>query len=339
MLNGPFSPWPSFTEEEAEAVSRVLLSNKVNYWTGQEGREFEREFAAFAGTDYAVAVGNGTLALDLALKGLGIGAGDEVLLAWIGVRYVVDYDDAIFHNYDLSSNAWVRRFLGRKIDTVMRHAACVIAGNDYLADRAKAAGAKRIVVIPTVVDLRRYSAGNGAGATITIGWIGSPTTQKYVEQLLPALKALSQAHAFRLMLVGATEDTATRLPGIEVIVCPWSEDTEAALIREMDIGIMPLEDGPWEKGKCGYKLIQYMASSVPVVASPVGVNPDIVNGAGCGLLAANDSEWAIALLKLLNSGEIRDKFGASGRVAVENQYSIDSQLRRLESCLLVQERQ
>lgn len=80
MLNGPFSPWPAFTQEEADAVSRVLLSNKVNYWTGQEGREFECEFAAFAGTDYAVAVGNGTLALDLALKGLGIGAGDEVVV-------------------------------------------------------------------------------------------------------------------------------------------------------------------------------------------------------------------------------------------------------------------
>ncbi len=80
MLNGPFSPWPSFTHEEADAVQRVLLSNKVNYWTGQEGREFEREFAHFADTEYAIAVGNGTLALDLALKGLGIGAGDEVIV-------------------------------------------------------------------------------------------------------------------------------------------------------------------------------------------------------------------------------------------------------------------
>lgn len=80
MLNGPFSPWPSFMQEEADAVSRVLLSNKVNYWTGQEGREFEKEFAVFAGTEYAIAVGNGTLALDLALKGLGIGAGDEVVV-------------------------------------------------------------------------------------------------------------------------------------------------------------------------------------------------------------------------------------------------------------------
>ena len=80
MLNGPFTSWPSFSKEEADEVSRVLLSNKVNYWTGQEGREFEKEFAAFAGTDYAIAVGNGTLALDLALKGLGIGPGDEVVV-------------------------------------------------------------------------------------------------------------------------------------------------------------------------------------------------------------------------------------------------------------------
>lgn len=80
MLNGPFSPWPSFTQEEADAVSRVLLSNKVNYWTGQEGRKFEREFAVFAGTEYAIAVANGTLALDLALKGLCIGEGDEVVV-------------------------------------------------------------------------------------------------------------------------------------------------------------------------------------------------------------------------------------------------------------------
>lgn len=80
MLNGPFSPWPSFTQEEAEAVQRVLLSNKVNYWTGQEGREFEREFAAFVGTEYAIAVANGTTALDLALRGLGIGESDEVIV-------------------------------------------------------------------------------------------------------------------------------------------------------------------------------------------------------------------------------------------------------------------
>ncbi|MFT4850994.1 MAG: dTDP-4-amino-4,6-dideoxygalactose transaminase, partial [Sediminicola sp.] len=79
MLNTPISPWPSFTQEEADAVKNVLLSNKVNYWTGQEGREFEKEFASFADSKYAVALGNGTLALDIALKAMKIGAGDEVI--------------------------------------------------------------------------------------------------------------------------------------------------------------------------------------------------------------------------------------------------------------------
>jgi len=256
----------------------------------------------------------------------------EVLLSWIGVRYVVDYDDAIFHNYDLSGNTWIRCLLGRKIDTVMRHAACVIAGNEYLAERARLAGAKRVVVIPTVVDHRRYSVGNDACDPITVGWIGSPTTEKYVEQLLPVLQKLGNTHDFRLLLVGATADITGRLPGINVDVCPWSEDTEADMIREMDIGIMPLEDGPWEKGKCGYKLIQYMASGIPVVASPVGVNPGILEGARCGLLAETLNDWEKAFSTLIGSKALRDEFGAAGRVAVEGHYSIKSQLVVLESC-------
>lgn len=256
----------------------------------------------------------------------------EVVLARAGLRYVVDYDDAIFHNYDLARNKWIRRLLGRKIDAVMRHAACVIAGNEYLADRARAAGAKRVVVIPTVVDHRRYNARQETGQSLTVGWIGSPTTQKYVENLLPAFQAMAQQQAFRLLLVGATADIAARFPGIDVDVQPWSEDTEAGLIQDMDVGIMPLEDGPWEKGKCGYKLIQYMASSVPVVASPVGVNPSIVNGAECGFLASSLREWESSLSKLLLDNELRAKFGSNGMQTVRNGYSIESQIELLNAC-------
>lgn len=257
----------------------------------------------------------------------------EVVLSRVGLRYVVDYDDAIFHNYDLARNKWVRRLLGRKIDAVMRHAACVIAGNEYLADRARAAGAKRVVVIPTVVDHCRYDARQTTGQPFTIGWIGSPTTQRYVENLLPAFQVLAQQQGFCLLLVGATADIAARLPGIDLDVQPWSEDTEAALIQEMDIGIMPLEDGPWEKGKCGYKLIQYMASGVPVVASPVGVNPSIVDGAGCGMLAGEIEDWTATFKRLIESERLREHLGTSGRSAVKDRFSIDSQIATLESCL------
>ncbi|MEQ3636260.1 glycosyltransferase family 4 protein [Alcanivorax sp.] len=259
----------------------------------------------------------------------------EVLLSWIGVRYVVDYDDAIFHNYDLSGNSWIRRLLGRKIDTVMRHAACVIAGNDYLAERARSAGAKKVVVIPTVVNHHRYLAREDTSQLLTIGWIGSPTTQKYVELLLPAFQALAHQHAFRLLLVGATADIVARLPGVEVEVQPWSEDTEVALIREMDIGIMPLEDAPWEKGKCGYKLIQYMGTGVPVVASPVGVNPAIVDGAGCGFLANHLDEWGEAFLKLIGNVALRERLGHAGRAAVCKGFSIESQLEAISSSLMI----
>jgi glycosyltransferase involved in cell wall biosynthesis len=257
----------------------------------------------------------------------------EVVLANMGLRYVVDYDDAIFHNYDLARNKLIRRLLGRKIDSVMRHAACVMAGNEYRAERARAAGAKRVVVIPTVVDHRRYHARQETGQPLTVGWIGSPTTQKYVENLLPAFQALAQQQAFRLLLVGATTDIAVRLPGIDVDVQPWSEETEVALIQKMDIGIMPLEDGPWEKGKCGYKLIQYMASCVPVVASPVGVNPAIVDGAGCGLLANHVDEWGEAFRKLISDLALRERLGCAGRAAVLREFSVESQLDAIRSSL------
>lgn len=250
--------------------------------------------------------------------------------------YVVDYDDAIFHNYDLSGQPLIRHFLGRKIDTVMRRAGCVVAGNAYLAERARAAGAPHVELIPTVVDHERYAMRQGVGEQrpVIIGWIGSPSTQKYVVGIRDALAKACQGHDARLMLVGASPQVTAELPGVNVELLPWSEDREAEMIRMMDVGIMPLPDGPWEKGKCGYKLIQYMACGVPVVASPVGVNVDIVNGSQCGLLASSAADWVTALQTLLTSPELRAQFGTAGRRAVEEIYSLQAQapvLRRILS--------
>jgi glycosyltransferase involved in cell wall biosynthesis len=259
----------------------------------------------------------------------------EVLLKLFGVKYIVDYDDAIFHNYDLSSNRFIRCLLGNKIDVVMRHAYCVIAGNEYLAERAKLAGAKRVLVIPTVVDHHRYiPRKETSSGPLTLGWIGSPTTQKYLEILLPVFQSLTRQYQFRLLLVGATPEIKAKLAGITVHIENWSEDTEARHIQEMDVGIMPLQDGPWEKGKCGYKIIQYMASGVPVVASAVGVNTAIVSGSNSGMLANDFSEWESALAALFSEPRHRHQLGMSGRLAVERKYSIDSQLPRLQSCFL-----
>jgi len=247
----------------------------------------------------------------------------ERVLHRLGKRYVVDYDDAIFHNYDLSENRMLRRFLGQKIDVVIRYATCVVAGNDYLLSRGKAAGAVRVERVPTVVDATRYSPiESSVAARPVIGWIGSPSTQRYVVDIAQALISLCHKYGARLLLVGASADIATEFPGLDIEVAPWSEESEAELIAQMDIGIMPLPDGPWEKGKCGYKLIQYMACGVPVIASPVGVNVDIVGASQCGLLAANVAEWEVALDKLLESPKQRLQLGRAGRQAVENQYSL-----------------
>jgi glycosyltransferase involved in cell wall biosynthesis len=250
----------------------------------------------------------------------------ERLLHWLGKRYVVDYDDAIFHNYDLSGNLVLRKVLGRKIDVVMRYASCVVVGNDYLASRAKAAGAVCVELVPTVVDARRYNSKESSLAVSpVIGWIGSPSTQRYVTDIAQTLTSLCQKYDARLLLIGASADIVSKFPGLNVEVEPWSEASEVELIARMDIGIMPLPDGPWEKGKCGYKLIQYMACGIPVIASPVGVNVEIVGTFHCGLLADNLAEWEATLTQLLESKALRHQLGRAGRQAVEDRYSLQVQ--------------
>lgn len=250
----------------------------------------------------------------------------EYFLYKFGIKYIVDYDDAIFHNYDLSSNIFVRTIMRDKIDHVMSYATCVIVGNEYLSARAKAAGAQWVELIPTVVDIMRYSPRiDFSSSRPVIGWIGSPSTQDYVVGIKDALVSICNTYHARLLLVGATEKMHTEFNDLDIEILPWSEANEAEFIRKMDIGIMPLPDGPWEKGKCGYKIIQYMASGVPVVASPVGVNVKIVTESKCGILAESLPEWEAALLQLIQSPDQRMTMGRAGRSAVENIYSLQVQ--------------
>lgn len=260
--------------------------------------------------------------------------GLEAMLSRHARPYVVDYDDALFHKYDLSPSPVIRRVLGRKIDRVMARSACVIAGNPYLAARAERAKAGRVEIIPTVVDEQRYPpVSHENRAQPVIGWIGSPATEHYALDIRDVLLEACAGGAARLVLVGARPEVAARFEGVAVDVLPWSEATEAALIADMDIGIMPLRDGPWERGKCGYKIIQYMACGLPVVASPVGVNADIVRHGENGFLAADDDDWRRALRQLIDSPELRARQGQAGRRRVEDHYSLASQAPRLADVL------
>ena len=250
----------------------------------------------------------------------------EAVLSATGVNYIVDYDDAIFHKYDLAKSGLIRKALGKKIDTVMASSACVVVGNKYLAERARAAGAPRVEIIPTVVDCRRYDVPKvrNKGALV-IGWMGSPSTQHYLLAIKDALQEVCTVLNAKVMLVGATADIIDHLAGIPVEILPWIETTEAENIAKMDVGIMPLIEGPWENGKCGYKLIQYMAGGVAVVASPVGANTEILEGNDCGRLARGVDEWSSILIDLLSDCTLRDDLGKQGRNRVKQKYSLHSQ--------------
>lgn len=254
-------------------------------------------------------------------------AGFERLVSMLRVPYVVDYDDALFHRYD--QHRWwpVRVLLGRKIDTVMRHAAIVFAGNEYLAERAISADARQVEIVPTVVDFDRYSTTRATRNNPPIvGWIGSPSTSHYLLDLKPVFESLKQQFDVRFVAVGARQQD---LGGELIEYWSWSEENEVQSIQSFDIGIMPLSNTPWEQGKCGYKLIQYMACGLPVVASPVGVNKDIIKQGESGFLAESQDEWKKALVKLLENHDLRMQMGQNGRHQIEGWYSMQVQAHRL----------
>lgn len=233
---------------------------------------------------------------------------------------IVDYDDAVFHRYDQHKLSVVRGLLGDKIDRVMQRANLVIAGNQYLADRAKLAGARHIAILPTVVDITRYQVSLPVQhETTIIGWIGSPATTHFLVDIAPALLEIVSKKQVQIIAVGANP---AQLAGLPIIVVPWTEDTEVANIQRFDIGIMPLSNRLFERGKCGYKLIQYMACGKPVIASPVGVNVHIVQHGVDGFLATSSTEWLQALTQLIDDAVLRKRMGDKGRHKVEAEYSL-----------------
>jgi len=244
-----------------------------------------------------------------------------------GLPYVVDYDDAWFHRYE---NHWLSPLLSHKIDAVMRVAHTVVAGNDYLARRARQAGARQVEIVPTAIDLERYRDLPSVPRTdgVTVGWIGIPLNAHYLTIAGPALRAVDQ---LKLHVVGAP--VPGELAGIPAESFAWSEDTEIARISAFDVGIMPLHDTPWERGKCAYKLLQVMAAGRPVIASPVGANAQVVRHGVNGFLADTTEEWTNALRTLASDPALRQRMGAEARRTVQDRYSAAIVAPRLAAIL------
>ena len=244
----------------------------------------------------------------------------EALFRARQVPYVVDYDDAVFHRYDLHSSKLIRLLLGKKIDRVMQNAALVIAGNEYIAQKALRSGAHRVQILPSVVDVSQYTVKrHQPGSTFAVGWIGSPVTAPYLGMIHDALRELNRESVLQLVLVGARNqpfsDVATEM-------MPWNEEIELTASQKFDVGVMPLPDGPFERGKCGYKLVQYMAGGLPVVASPVGANLQIVEHEINGFLSASTEDWINNLRSLRDDPQKRNKMGKAGRQKAEQSYNL-----------------
>lgn len=245
-------------------------------------------------------------------------------------RYVLDYDDAVFHSYDLHPNRLVRQALGCKHVSLIERSALVVAGNRYLADYAARASAARVEILPTTVDLKRYSVGIPIGNSVpVVGWIGQQATARFLQPLARTFRSLAAAGVADFAAVGIDASKY----GLPMRSIEWTEASEVQSLQGFDVGIMPLEDGPFERGKCGYKLVQYMACGLPVVASPIGVNSQIVEHGVNGFLARTDGEWAEALRTLSSDAALRRRMGAAGREKVERSYSLQSAAPRLAELL------
>lgn len=252
----------------------------------------------------------------------------ERILALLKIKYIVDYDDAIFHNYDKHPNKLIRKCLGNKIDSVMKYSSCVIAGNAYLAERAYKARAKHIEIIPTVIDQARYrEKKNFSNIKLKIGWIGSPSTFSYLKSVSTILEQFGQDKNIEIHVVGSKE--ILRLKYAKEIYYEWQENTEVDVIVNFDVGIMPLENTLWAKGKCAYKLIQYMACGIPVIASPVGMNNQVVDHGENGFLAETDEEWKYALNALYKNPELQKKMGENGIKKINEIYNLETQSKKL----------
>jgi len=255
----------------------------------------------------------------------------ENLLLRVRQPLIYDFDDAIFHQYDAHRRPLVRRMLGGKLAPLLSRMELAICGNAYLEDYA-ARYCKRTAIVPTVVDVDAYRpvADRDPDARPVLGWIGSPSTWTYMRPHAPMLSRLAAELDFRILVVGAGPQDAA-IPGFDFV--DWTEETEIASIQAMDIGIMPLPDEPWARGKCGYKLIQYMACGLPVVASPVGVNSEIVTDGVNGFLARGEDEWSAAIRRLVEDPALRRSLGREGRRTVEERYSLQVHGPRLADLL------
>jgi glycosyltransferase involved in cell wall biosynthesis len=233
---------------------------------------------------------------------------------------VYDYDDAMFLPQQRGQRLLSHIECLATPAEVMARSQLVFAGNGFLAEYARRY-ASHVTLLPTCIDTERFRpAVRFPSDPCVVGWIGSHSTAKYLQSLGPVLARVAIMHRFVLYVVGIPDPL--EIPGVEVVQAPWSLGREVADFQHCDLGLYPLWTDEWSLGKCGFKAIQFMACGVPVVASAVGANREIVEDGVNGFLAVDEEEWVEKLGLLLADRALREKLGQTGRQTVEERYSL-----------------
>lgn len=238
-------------------------------------------------------------------------------------KVIYDFDDAIWLPNTSEQNSMAASLKWHhKVEKICRWSYKVSAGNEYLADFARQY-AKKVVVNPTTIDtegMHKPSPGN-KNETFTIGWTGSHSTMFYIDPMVPVLDKLAEKFQFRLLVISNQPPDFTR-PYLDFV--PWDKASEITDLQKMHVGMMPLSDDKWARGKCGFKALQYMALKIPAIVSPVGVNTKIVDHGVNGFICGSDDEWEQAFRQFLENPDLIGEMAEACRKKIVENYSVKS---------------
>ena len=237
-------------------------------------------------------------------------------------KIIYDFDDAIWYLNYSEKNKIARFFKSPwKVKYICKWADVVITGNEFLSVYAKKYNNK-VVVIPTTINTDYHvPKKSNEKDKLTIGWTGTLTTLRHLELIVPTVKKLECKYDFEFLVI-SNENPKLDLKSFKYL--KWNKETEISDLQNIDIGVMPLYNEEWEKGKCGFKGLQYMALEIPTIMSPVGVNTEIIQDGVNGFLADTESEWFEKLSLLIENKELRRRLGKAGRKTVVEKYSVEA---------------
>ena len=239
-------------------------------------------------------------------------------------KLIFDFDDAVWLRDSYSSKGFDSPRRQRRFRATIARCDAIVAGNAFLAEQAERFGGRQVTIIPTCVDVSRYSLAEhtSSGNDVQLVWIGSSSTLQGLAAISPLLETIGTSVPNVALKIICDRFLSFR--NLRTIDCPWSGENEANELAAADIGISWIPDDPWSRGKCGLKVLQYMAAGLPVVANPVGVQEEMIRHGETGFLASTDKEWIEAIRTLAADPDMRRAMGRAGQKLVTEKYSIEA---------------